>query len=86
MNMTRKEFFEKYGTVEVKFFSYYKYTFTYTGTLPDGSKISVNVGGNSSDIYRMTVPANDVETVAGLDPYAGSVYLDGQEVDSFYDY
>ena len=84
--VARDEFVAKYGSVEVKFFSYYKYTFTYTGTLPDGSKISVDVGGNSDDIYRMTVTANDVDTVAGLNPYAGSVYKDGQEVDGFYDY
>ena len=84
--VARDEFIDKYGSVEVKFSSYYKYTFTYTGTLPDGSKISVDVGGNSADIYRMSVSANDVETVYALDPHAGSVYKDGQVVEGFYDY
>ena len=84
--VARDEFIDKYGSVEVKFFSYYKYVFTYTGTLPDGSKISVDVGGNSDDIYKMSVSSNGVETVYGLDPFAGSVYKDSQEVDGFYDY
>lgn len=85
--MTREEFYEKYGDVKVKFSSYYKYTFTYTGNLPDGGRISVNWGGNSDDIYRFDVDADSEETISILYPYAGTVYdKDGKVIDEFYDY
>jgi hypothetical protein len=85
--MTRKEFYEKYGDVKVKFSSYYKYTFTYTGNLPDGGRISVDYGANADDIYRFEVGANYEETISLLEPYAGTAYdKDGKQVDEFYDY
>jgi len=64
--MTRKEFYEKYGDVKVKFSSYYKYTFTYTGTLPDGGRISVDYGANADDIYRFEVGADCEEIIKFL--------------------
>jgi hypothetical protein len=85
--MTRNEFYEKYGDVKVKFSGYYKYTFTYTGNLPDGGRISVDYGGNADQIYRHDVIADCKKTVYSLRPYAGSAYdKDGKEVDQFYDY
>lgn len=84
--MTRQEFYDKYGSVKVKFSSYYKYTFTYAATLPDGSRITCGFGGNSDDIYRESVNADSEYTVAELQPHVGSVYQDGNEVEGFYDY
>ena len=87
--MTRKEFYEKYGDVKVKFSSYYKYTFTYTGNLPDGGRISVDCGANADDIYRFEVGADCEETINCLElaPYAGTAYdKDGVPIDDFYDY
>ena len=85
--MTRKEFYEKYGDVKVKYSSYYKYTFTYTGTLPDGGRISVDYGANADDIYRFEVGADCEEIINSLEPYAGTAYgKDGKLVDEFYDY
>lgn len=85
--MTQKEFYEKYGDVKVKFSSYYKYTFTYTGNLPNGGRISVDYGANADDIYRFEVSADWEETINSLAPYAGTVYdKDGKKVDEFYDY
>lgn len=84
--MTREEFYEKYGDVKVTFSSYYKYTFTYSGVLPDGRKISVDTGGDASEIYRDSVTCGKEETINGLCPYAGRVYDGEQETDSFYDY
>ena len=78
--MNRKEFYDKYGDVKVKFSSYWKYTFVFTGEV-DGTLISVRVGGDSNGIYRFEVDANSVETVLGLMPYAGKC---GQ--DEFYDF
>ena len=85
--MTKKDFIEKYGDVKVKFSSYYKYTFKYIGTLPDGNVISVDCGGNADDIYRYEVDADAEESVSSIDPYAGSVRdKDYKVTDQFYDY
>lgn len=84
--MTRAEFYEKYGDVEVTFSSYYKYTFTYECTLPDGKRLTVGYGGDSGEIYRHEVTASCVETVERLQPYTGAVYEGTDEVEGFYDY
>ena len=85
--MTREEFIEKYGDVKVKFSYYYKYTFNYTGSLPDGGKISVGFGGNSDDIYRCDVVPDREESVSFIYPYTGRVIdKNGQVIDEFYDY
>ena len=87
--MTKDEFLEQYGDVLVNFTSYYKYTFTFTGGIDDddGNFIVVNVGGDSSDIYRMTVNADAELTVSSLDIYSGTVYdKTGINLGGFYDY
>ncbi len=87
--MEKKEFIEKYGDVKVKFSSYYKYTFSFTGTLPNGDTIQVGVGGNADDIYKMEVGGDCEETIKSLDPVSGDVYhkdVKGPSYDSFYDY
>lgn len=84
--MTREEFYEKYGDVKVTFASYYKFTFYYNATLPDGSVLSVGFGGNSDEIYRCEVTSGEVVTVAALCPFMGSVRKDGKEIEGFYDY
>lgn len=85
--MTKEEFLQKYGDVEVIFEHYYKYTFSFSATLPDGSKLSVDIGGVVSDIYKKDICANSPEKVSILDPCSGSVYdKTGKEVDSFYEY
>jgi len=84
--MTRTEFIEKYGDVKVEFSSYYKYTFTFCGSLPNGDYISVDVGGSSDDIYRMTVEADIEESIVRLNPFSGSVFSNDVEIESFYDY
>ena len=87
LEMTKEEFIEKYGEVKVKFSSYYKYTFNYIGTLPDGNVISVDCGGNADDIYRYEVVPDMEETISSIDPYAGSVRdKDYKVIDQFYDY
>lgn len=84
--LTKDQFIEKYGDVLVEFFRYYKYTFTYKGTLPDGSIITVDVGGDSAEIYRHEAVPGLKETIRSLGPYAGSVYLGGEEIESFHDF
>ena len=84
--MTRKEFYEKYGSVMVKFSSYYKYTFTYEATLPNGKRLTCGFGGDADDIYRHEVSANHEVSVISLQPYEGYVYQDGKEIEGFYDH
>ncbi|QGT54414.1 hypothetical protein b3_0170 [Synechococcus phage B3] len=85
--MTKDEFYEKYGQVKVKFSSYYKYTFTFEGTLDAGGRIVVESGGCSDDIYKFEVVSDSEETVASVFPYAGTIYgKDNKEIESFYDY
>jgi hypothetical protein len=84
--MTRQEFYEKYGSVKVKFSSYYKYKFNYVATLPDGKVLTCGYGGNSDEVYRHEVDVDSEETVSSLQPYEGTIYQDGKEVEWFYDY
>lgn len=85
--MTRKEFCEKYGSVKVTFSYYYKFSFNFKGSLPDGSIITCAIGGNSAEIYRQEVAAKYEYTIQDLDPYSGNVIRpDGTEVESFYDF
>lgn len=84
--MTRQEFYEKYGSVKVKFSNYYKYKFKYVATLPDGKLLVCGYGGDSDDIYRHEVHVDSEETVSSLQPYEGTIYQDGKEVEGFYDY
>lgn len=86
METTREEFLAKYGKLKVKFSSYYKYTFTYSTTLEDGSVLTCGVGGNKDEIYRLDVSNGREETVFDLDPYVGAVLKDGEEICGFYDY
>lgn len=84
--MTRDEFYAKYGEVEVTFSWYYKFTFTYAATLPDGKRLTVGYGGNSDEIYRHEVAPNCAEKVSSLQPYTGAVYEGTEKVEGFYDY
>ena len=88
--LTRAEFYEKYGKCVVKFSNYYKYTFKYTGafTLENGDEVGVlvNYGGKSDEIYKHYVSNTYSVVLEVLEPYSGEVYKDGKIVDSFYDY
>lgn len=84
--MTKQEFIDRYGDVDVKFSYYYKHSFHFDAELPDGSGISVAIGGESGEIYRLEVDCDEVSTVKDLDPYSGGIYKEGKEICSFYDY
>jgi hypothetical protein len=86
MELTRSEFYAKYGDVSVKFSSYYKYTFAFSGVTKDGDKLVVGYGGNNEQIYRFDCSADAEVTVMDLQPYEGYVMRDGVQIDSFYDY
>lgn len=84
--MTREEFIEKYSDIKVSFLEYYKYVFTYEGTLPSGMTIRIQRGGNSDDIYRYSVAVGVWERVADLYPVAGHIYNGSSLVEGFDDY
>ena len=69
--MTREEFLQKYGDVEVKFDYYYKYEFVYKGDV-DGVPISVSTGGTADEIYSMDVGTNDTAKISNLMPFKGT--------------
>lgn len=84
--MTKTEFMEKYGNVEVKFLRYYKYKFTFVGTAADGNRILVMVGDDANDIYRFEVCVDDEFSAYDLEPFAGKVLDSKLEViDGFED-
>jgi hypothetical protein len=83
---TRDEFNSKYGDIEVTFSSYYKYTFTYEATLPDGKKLTISCGGNHYDIYRHEVICGRAEKVSKLQFYEANVYEGANRLDWYYDY
>lgn len=84
--MDRKDFYEKYGVVKVKFTSYYKYVFTFKGEINNGGILTCDFGGDPSDIYRFDVEVDKEIQVIDLQPFSGSVSKDGKELDSFCDY
>ena len=84
--MTKQEFYEKYGSVKVKFTDYYKYTFTYAADLTDGRRLTCGYGGNSDKIYRHELSADGEVTISSLKPYEGMVYENGKATEIFYAY
>lgn len=59
METNREKIIEQYGNVELKFSSYYKYTFTYVGICEKtGATVSADYGGDFDDIYRFEVDAD----------------------------
>jgi hypothetical protein len=67
--MTRDEFNERYKDVELKFSSYWKYSFTFTGYGPDGEKIECEWGKCSDDIYRFSVTPDETIKVEHWDAW-----------------
>ena len=51
------ELIDQYGETPVRFSSYYKFSFTFVGQLPDGREIKCGCGGSADDIYRDHVEA-----------------------------
>lgn len=84
--MSRAQFEEKYGQCAVKFSSYYKYVFTFKAELPNGDMLYVSVGGDSSDIYRFTVTADEASVVGCMDISYASICRNGVEVECFNDW
>lgn len=85
-NMNLQEIKERYGEVKLKFQSYYKYSFDFIGTTDKGEEITVAVGGNADDIYKLSVGASKEETINSLDPHFIQVVKDGETIVDWYHY
>lgn len=85
MQLTEEEFQEKYGEVEVKFSSYYKFTFVFRGYF-EGKLVQVNVGGGSEDIYRLDVKADEPVKVNSLGISYAAVFENGKVIDECLNY
>ena len=59
--MDYKEFLETFGEEIVSFSSYYKFTFIF-----NNDKISVGIGGDKDDIYRLNID-NEPIKIKNLD-------------------
>ena len=85
--LTRAEFYEKYGDIIVQFKDYYKYTFNFEGYTNEGNRVRVGYGGNSDEIYNYELSFDSKESLVSCCPYMGSVYdKDNKEIEYFYDY
>lgn len=69
INLTKEEAIELYNNnykdIKVKFSSYYKYSFGFSGE-NDNIKIYISFGGTADDIYRFDVHADEL---CGLGPF-----------------
>lgn len=86
--MTRDEFLKEYGNVPLKLHSYYKYSFTFKGMTQNDSYVTMCLGGDADDIYRLELDVESTYYVRDLD-YAnyGSVEApDGTLVADFSEY
>ena len=83
--LDKNEFYTKYGDVEVKFSGYYKYVFTYDAVLPSGQRLRVWYGGDSGEIYKHDVTADEYRSVRSLCPYAGYIHSGEEIVEEFYE-
>ena len=79
MKVSYEQFIEKFGQAKVKFLSYYKYSFTFSGQTEEGNKIHVTVGGSSDNIYKFVVDVNEFYTVVGMAIKSGVVELETGE-------
>lgn len=72
--VTKEDFIEEYPYVTLNFTNYYKYEFTFKDS---SGKVTGTIGGNSDEIYRLTVTRDSVVALVDLD-YAsdGEIYFD----------
>jgi len=83
--MKIEEVYQKYGEEELKFSSYYKYSFTFNGVAKDGVEVVVSYGNNADDIYRYEVTAKTTKTLSVLCPSWIKLTKDGEIIFEWYE-
>ena len=81
--LSYEELLSQYGDIELKFSSYFKYSFTFTGQIGD-IRIEATIGGSSDDIYRLDIDADQIMTIRMLDARMVSIYKGGQLIAEYY--
>jgi len=71
--LTKEEFYKRYGDCKVLLERYWKFTFTFNGHTEDGRFMWVECGGAPDDIYRLDFEVSEPNTVRHLEPYKGAV-------------
>jgi len=85
--ISKQEAIERYGKVPLKFSSYYKYSFAFSGVAEDGAKISALYGGDHDAIYRFDCTPETTITLTDENAYyAAYVSLGDDEILSHYDF
>jgi hypothetical protein len=56
--MTVEQVNAAFADMELKFTGYFKYSFSFVGTAPNGETIVASMGGNPDDIYRLEIEPN----------------------------
>lgn len=89
--ITREQFVERFGHIQVQFSSYYKFEFTFCGVGRDsetGEEVAVlvSLGGSSDAIYRQDITADEVLRVEHGDWFKGSANVPSEGEVEFYDY
>ena len=81
--MSKKEMLEKYGDVDMIFYGYCKYTFTYIGFTDKGLKVVARAGGTPSSIYEDEVMAGISDKLRDLLAYEVYVWKGDTLVEEF---
>jgi hypothetical protein len=86
--LTVEDFQKQYGDVDLTFDSYYKFTFTFAGTAPDGVRIAAGFGGNSDDIYREDVNNNEKRKLGAIEGtwYKVQAWRGDEQIFDYYNY
>lgn len=88
-HMSKHEFFDEYGDVEVSFGDYYKYIFSFYGDTEEDGKMKIDVGGDRETIYKYSVSASHSAPASAIKDQAMSGYVfdeNGEVVRYFVDY
>ena len=70
--ITTKKVLEIYGDVPLKFSSYYKYSFRFDGEI-DGKYITMYIGTDADDIYRLEVDSDKPMTLRKSDYHYATI-------------
>jgi hypothetical protein len=82
--LTEQEVNEKYADFPLKFSSYYKYAFTFSGERY-GVKITASTGGDSNGIYKFSVKADEERPFGEVDDWRSiHIYIGGEHVFDYY--
>ncbi len=81
--MTKQEILEKYGKINLKFTTYFKYEFYFLGVTENGTQIYTSIGGCSSEIYNLDVSSDAKETLISLETQWVIITLNGKEIGGY---